>query len=144
MVDNASKTDAVSRLSQDDFEGDVPFRVVQEPEPGLSNARNKGFREATGEIVVFADDDVEVDRDWLAMLVGPFARGERVGATSGTTLPGALETPAQRWVEGFGGRVRGFETGSSTCSILPRTSPSSRSRSATWAQGETWPSVVTC
>ena len=110
VVDNASKTDAVSRLSQDDFEGHVPFRVVQEPEPGLSNARNKGFREATGEIVVFADDDVEVDRDWLAMLVGPFARGERVGATSGTTLPGALETPAQRWVEGFGGRVRGFDT----------------------------------
>jgi glycosyltransferase involved in cell wall biosynthesis len=25
------------------------------------------------------------------------------------TLPGALETPAQRWVEGFGGRVRGFD-----------------------------------
>ena len=88
----------------------MPFRVVQEPEPGLSNARNKGLREATGEIVVFADDDVEVDRDWLAMLVAPFARGERVGATSGMTLPGALETPAQRWVEGFGGRVRGFDT----------------------------------
>jgi glycosyltransferase involved in cell wall biosynthesis/GT2 family glycosyltransferase len=110
VVDNASRTDAVARLSQDDFEGEVPFRVVQEPAPGLSNARNKGVREATGEIVVFADDDVEVDRDWLAMLVAPFARGERVGATSGTTLPGALETPAQRWVEGFGGRVRGFET----------------------------------
>jgi glycosyltransferase involved in cell wall biosynthesis/GT2 family glycosyltransferase len=110
VVDNASKTDAVARLTQEDFEGGVPFRVVQEPEPGLSNARNKGLREATGQIVVFADDDVEVDRDWLAMLVGPFARSERVGATSGTTLPGALETPAQRWVEGFGGRVRGFET----------------------------------
>ena len=70
----------------------------------------RGSQEATGEIVVFADDDVEVDRDWLATLVGPFARGERVGATSGMTLPGALETPAQRWVEGFGGRVRGFDT----------------------------------
>jgi glycosyltransferase involved in cell wall biosynthesis len=110
VVDNASKIDAVAQVAETDLDGDVPVRVVREPEPGLSNARNKGLREATGEIVVFADDDVEVDRDWLATLVGPFARGERVGATSGMTLPGALETPAQRWVEGFGGRVRGFDT----------------------------------
>ena len=86
VVDNASKTDAVGQLTQEDFEGGVPFRVVQEPEPGLSNARNKGLREATGQIVVFADDDVEVDRDWLAMLVGPFAArragGRHVGHDS--------------------------------------------------------------
>jgi glycosyltransferase involved in cell wall biosynthesis len=110
VVDNASEEDAAVGLDEAEFNGDVAFRVVREPEPGLSNARNKGLEEATGEIVVFADDDVEVDSDWLATLVGPFARGEQVGATSGMTLPGALETPAQRWVEGFGGRVRGFDT----------------------------------
>jgi glycosyltransferase involved in cell wall biosynthesis len=110
VVDNASETDAVAQVAETDLDGDVPVRVVREPEPGLSNARNKGLGEANGEIVVFADDDVEVDRDWLVTLVGPFARGERVGATSGMTLPGALETPAQRWVEGFGARARKFDT----------------------------------
>lgn len=110
VVDNASEADAAVRLAEGDFDGDVAVRVAREPEPGLSNARNKGLENATGEIVVFADDDVEVDRDWLATLVAPFARDPRVGATSGRTLPGALKTPVQRWVEGFGGRVRGFET----------------------------------
>ena len=110
VVDNASEADAAVGIAAAELDGDVAVRVVREPEPGLSNARNRGLDEASGEIVVFADDDVEVDRDWLATLVGPFARGARVGATSGMTLPGALETPAQRWVEGFGARARDFET----------------------------------
>jgi glycosyltransferase involved in cell wall biosynthesis/GT2 family glycosyltransferase len=108
VVDNASAGESPVDLAEDELVGKAPVRVVQEPEPGLANARNKGLREASGEIVVFADDDVEVDRYWLATLVGAFGRGEWVGAVSGMTLPGALETPVQRWVEGFGGRVRGF------------------------------------
>ena len=110
VVDNASEADAAVGIAAAELDGDVAVRVVREPEPGLSNARNRGLDEASGEIVVFADDDVEVDRDWLATLVGPFARGAKVGATSGMTLPGSLETPAQRWVEGFGARARDFET----------------------------------
>ncbi len=109
VVDNASEGDAAVALAPDELDRDVTVRVVPEREPGLSNARNRGLAEATGEIVVFADDDVEVDPGWLATLVAPFARGERVGATSGLTLPGALETPVQRWVEGFGARDRGFD-----------------------------------
>jgi glycosyltransferase involved in cell wall biosynthesis len=109
VVDNASEGDAAVTLSEGEFGPDSTVRVVRELEPGLSNARNRGLECATGEIVVFADDDVEVDNAWLATLVAPFARGEGVGATSGMTLPGALETPAQRWVEGFGGRIRGFD-----------------------------------
>jgi GT2 family glycosyltransferase len=110
VVDNASESDAAVGVAEAEFDRDVTIRVLREPEPGLSNARNRGLENATGEIVVFADDDVEVDRDWLATLIAPFARDPRVGATSGRTLPGALETPVQRWVEGFGGRVRGFDT----------------------------------
>jgi glycosyltransferase involved in cell wall biosynthesis/GT2 family glycosyltransferase len=109
VVDNASSTDSPVRLEAAELDGGASIRVVREPEPGLSHARNKGLREARGEIVVFADDDVEVDRDWLATLIAPFGRGPEVGATSGMTLPGALETPTQRWVEGFGGRRRSFD-----------------------------------
>jgi hypothetical protein len=46
----------------------------------------------------------------LAVLIGAFERGDDVGASSGLTLPDVLATPAQRWVEGFGGRIRGFDT----------------------------------
>lgn len=109
VVDNASHNDSVVRLVETEYHDDeVAVSVVEEPVPGLSNARNRGLTQARGEIVVFADDDVLVDRDWLAILVGAFERSDRVGATSGLTLPDVLETPAQRWVEGFGGRDTGF------------------------------------
>lgn len=109
VVDNAAEANASIDQLASELSGPVPVRVLHEPEAGLSNARNRGLRDAGGEITVFADDDVEVDRDWLTTLVAPFGRGERVGATSGMTLPGALETPAQRWTEGFGGRARDFD-----------------------------------
>jgi len=105
VVDNAAEADPSIASAAADAAAEVPVTVVHEPEPGLSNARNRGLREAEGEIVVFADDDVAVDRDWLARLAAPFEE-ERVGATSGMTLPGSLETPVQRWTEGFGGRDR--------------------------------------
>jgi glycosyltransferase involved in cell wall biosynthesis/GT2 family glycosyltransferase len=107
VVDNASEPDpSIEKAAAAAASGEVAVKVVHEPVPGLSNARNCGVRSAGGEIVVFADDDVEVDRNWLRVLAAPFRSDERVGATSGLTLPGALETPVQRWTEGFGGRVR--------------------------------------
>src|SRR6266516_4110960 len=106
VVDNASEADPSIESAAREADGRIPVRVVHEPVPGLSNARNRGLRSAAGEIVVFADDDVEVDRDWLAVLAAPFRHDERVGATSGLTLPGAMESPVQRWTEGFGGRTR--------------------------------------
>jgi glycosyltransferase involved in cell wall biosynthesis len=108
VVDNAAQGDAAVQLEQLD-PGPVSLRVEREPEPGLSNARNKGIESAGGEIVVFADDDVTVDRDWLLRLAFPFVADRRVGATSGMTLPGALENPVQYWTEGFGGRESDFQ-----------------------------------
>jgi len=37
--------------------------------PGLSNGRNAGVRQATGDIVAFIDDDAAADKDWLISLV---------------------------------------------------------------------------
>jgi GT2 family glycosyltransferase len=105
VVDNAAEADPSIAAAATAASTEVPVTVVHEPVPGLSNARNRGLREAESKIVVFADDDVAVDRDWLARLAAPF-EDERVGATSGMTLPGSLETPVQRWTEGFGGRDR--------------------------------------
>ena len=109
VVDNASEGDSLASVIEAEFQDKVTVRVVREPEPGLSHARNRGLAAASGKIVIFADDDVLVDRDWLLTLTAAFERGDRVGASSGLTLPKVLETPAQRWVEGFGGRIRGFE-----------------------------------
>lgn len=106
VVDNAAEADPSLPAAAAEAGQDVRVTVVHEPEPGLSNARNCGLREARGEIVVFGDDDVEVNEEWLAVLAAPFRSDRRVGATSGITLPGSLETPVERWTEGFGGRQR--------------------------------------
>ncbi|MGE5407102.1 MAG: glycosyltransferase, partial [Syntrophothermus sp.] len=89
---------------------DANVRVVVEPQRGISLGRNRGLREATGEIVVFADDDVDVDANWLPNLIAGFELGDRVAAVSGPTLPATIETPTERWFEGFGGLQRGYET----------------------------------
>jgi GT2 family glycosyltransferase len=50
------------------------LRVVESTGPkGLSGARNTGIEVATGEILVFLDDDAVPRVDWLAALVAPFA-----------------------------------------------------------------------
>ena len=110
VVDTPEDGEPPLSFADREFGGQNTVRVVVEPAPGISLARNRGLWEADGEFVVFADDDVDVDANWLATLIADFELGDRVDAVSGPTLPGALETPTERWFEGFGGLQRGFET----------------------------------
>jgi GT2 family glycosyltransferase len=110
VVDTPEEGEAPLDFSDPDLPADATVRVVVEPEPGISRGRNRGLWEAGGELVVFADDDVDVDENWLATLIAGFELGDHVDAVSGPTLPGAIETPTERWFEGFGGLQRGFET----------------------------------
>jgi GT2 family glycosyltransferase len=77
-------------------------RVVREPRPGISAARNRGLAAATGDIIAFTDDDVEVDRRWLRALCERFARQPDLAAVTGLVVPRELETPAQIWFEQSG------------------------------------------
>ncbi|PRC51727.1 glycosyl transferase family 2, partial [Mycobacterium sp. ITM-2017-0098] len=51
VVDNAGATDATRRYVES--LDDPRIRVVDEPRPGLSRARNTGLSAATGEVVAF-------------------------------------------------------------------------------------------
>lgn len=109
VVDNGSGEDERVSLPEAESSGAGRVRLLQEEAPGGSNARNAGLHAAEGEIVAFTDDDVLVDRDWLASLVRAFDRDERVGGAAGLTVARELETPAQVWYEGFASAERGFE-----------------------------------
>jgi cellulose synthase/poly-beta-1,6-N-acetylglucosamine synthase-like glycosyltransferase len=88
-VDNAS-SDGTAALIQS-----RPVRYLQEPERGVSNARNRGIAESTGEILAFVDADCLVEPDWLTELVRPFEDPE-VGAVAGDLQHADPTTAAER------------------------------------------------
>jgi glycosyltransferase involved in cell wall biosynthesis len=81
--------------------------LVNEQRKGLSYARNTGFINSTGNIVVTTDDDVRMPENWLEKLIAPFKRND-VMAVTGNVLPFELETKAQYLFEQYGGLGRGF------------------------------------
>ena len=94
IVDNAPAGDETRQLIRSEFP-DPRVRLVTEPRPGLSRARNTGLAVATGEFVAFTDDDVVVDRYWLAELAAGFSRAPGVDLVSGLVPSGELRTRVQ-------------------------------------------------
>jgi GT2 family glycosyltransferase len=79
---------------------------------GIPYARNLALAHAKGDIIVFLDDDCAIHKEWLNMLLEPFANQSVVGVQGGVTVPQG--TNALGWVEtllGFpgGGFKRVFE-----------------------------------
>ena len=67
-------------------------RWIAEPRPGKSHALNTGVAAATGEVVLFTDDDVRVEPGWTDALVTA-ASAPGVGAAGGRLLPRWLSPP---------------------------------------------------
>jgi GT2 family glycosyltransferase/glycosyltransferase involved in cell wall biosynthesis len=80
IVDNAS-TDATPEVAAElaqRFPGIV--RVVEEPQAGLSHARNAGAAAAKHELLVYVDDDARVAPGWLEHITHTLARPGVVNA----------------------------------------------------------------
>ncbi len=101
----------VDNRTRDVPPADIPgARVVREPHPGISAARNRGITVATGDFIAFTDDDVVVDPRWLRALGERFASEPDAAAVTGLVVPLELEMPAQVLFEQSGsGLDRGFE-----------------------------------
>ena len=89
VVDNAS-TDGTAVLIQS-----KQVRYLREPRRGVSNARNRGIAESTGEILAFVDADCLVEPQWLTELVRPFEDPE-IGSVGGDLRHLPPTTAAQR------------------------------------------------
>lgn len=88
VVDNNSRdgTRKTIRDFRNRCNAGLPPKYILEENQGLSHARNRGIREARGNIIAFTDDDVEVDSDWLTNIVREFSRAE-ASCVSGRILP---------------------------------------------------------
>ncbi|MEW5746942.1 MAG: glycosyltransferase [Nitrospirota bacterium] len=86
VIDNNSPD--ATREAVEEFAGTAPLtvRYVFEPQQGLSYARNRGVREARGEIIAFTDDDIVVDALWLRNIVRAF-REHDAGCIGGKIIP---------------------------------------------------------
>jgi O-antigen biosynthesis protein len=106
VVDNAPAVESTARLVASRAATDSRVRYTAEPRAGVAHARNRGLVVAHGDIVAFADDDVIVDGPWLQALVDGFADND-TAAVTGQVLASELETPAQVWIEQYGGFSKG-------------------------------------
>ncbi len=85
VIDDGSK-DRTGAIADAVAAADARFRVIHQPNRGLSAARNVGLAEATGEIVAYTDADCVVDPDWLTHLARLFATTD-AAAVGGPNIP---------------------------------------------------------
>lgn len=85
VVDNGSdyKTRVVAQFYKDQIEN---FNYVFESQPGLHRGRHAGLRVANGDILVFADDDIQALPTWLEGIAEAFESSD-VMLAGGKCLP---------------------------------------------------------
>ena len=117
VVDNGSKDDTretVDRLNRD---GDKQILYFYEAEPGLLYARHKGARVASGDILLYIDDDVIVSPKWLDEYSKAYAELNPDSA-GGKILIQWDRTPPE-WVYSYEPLMGKLDYGPSTCLLQP-------------------------
>ena len=87
VVDNNSN-DSTRQVAESFIsQGHQNLKYLFEPKQGLSHARNMGVAHAQGAIIVFVDDDVRAQRDWLLNIKKAFDSYNDVQCVGGKILP---------------------------------------------------------
>jgi glycosyltransferase involved in cell wall biosynthesis len=116
LVDNASDS---GKEPRPDLSWHPRARLVCEPRLGLTPARLRGIREATGGLLVFVDDDNVLDADFLEIALRVSKEKQFLGSWSGQCRPAFEEKPPE-WTRRYWGNlvIRQFDT--DVWSNLPR------------------------
>lgn len=96
MVDNAS-TDRTESVAKEcwTLEG-VELRVANEPNPGISHARRRGFEDARFEIISFVDDDNWVEVEWIQKVYNTMYSDNEIGMLGGAGIA-AFDGESPEW-----------------------------------------------
>ena len=66
--------------------------------PGLHAGRNRGLREAKGEVLVYADDDIVANPDWLYSIKETFSSNPEIALVGGNNYP-LFKSEQPWWLE---------------------------------------------
>ncbi len=100
VVNNASTDDtvAVAKKEWQQYHLDIPFSIVDQPKPGLSYARDKGFETAQYEYCLFCDDDNWLNKDYVRIAFETMESDAMIGVLGGQG-EAVLETQIHPWFE---------------------------------------------
>src|SRR5687767_658405 len=108
LIDNSSQDSLEARV---DLSWHSNARHIREGKLGLTHARLRGIREASGDLLVFVDDDNVLDDDYLDEALRVAEEWPRLGAWGGQTRPGFEENPPD-WTRPYWSRlvIREFDS----------------------------------
>jgi glucosyl-dolichyl phosphate glucuronosyltransferase len=125
LVVNNGSQDETDRV-MNEFAGRLPIRPILEPHPGKSHALNRAVLEAAGDYILWTDDDVLVDPEWVAAYGSAFHRWPDAAVFGGPISPNFLGTPPV-WLRRAGSQLQGVyarrEIGSAAIPITPELLP---------------------
>lgn len=108
VIDNGS-TDETREIVESFQKRCTNMRYFFDPKPGLHVGRHRGLIEARGDVLVYADDDIEATPTWLDAIHECF-RVPEVVLVGGNNYP-KFETPPPSWLQklweqpGYGGHA---------------------------------------
>lgn len=87
VVDNGSEDGTADVLAELANGSRLPLTVLTEPAPGKARAVNKALEQAAGELIVFTDDDIVPEADWLRALWSAALRWRGACVFGGRVIP---------------------------------------------------------
>lgn len=90
-------TDTSADIVQE-FSGRLPVFAVVEPRQGLSHARNRAVEACRGDFIIFIDDDVCVDQNFLVAYEAAFKKWPEADVFAGPIVP-TFEGSPPDWLE---------------------------------------------
>ena len=97
LVVNNNSNDATETVLEE-FSDRLPLRRLWEPRPGVSYARNLAVLEAAGDYILWTDDDVHPDTNWVRAYLNAFQRWPEAALFGGPITPWFEGTPPP-WLE---------------------------------------------
>jgi glycosyltransferase involved in cell wall biosynthesis len=88
LVDNicTDNTVLVANSTWNKLNSPFPLKVIYEEKPGLSFARKKGVLAATGEIVIFCDDDNWLSKNYAEVCYSKLTNDQQIGVMCGKNM----------------------------------------------------------